>query len=120
MQILERKFGTLQSSYTRAINKQEKNTGALFQPKIKVLPLDEIHSVFCFHYIHQNPIKAGLCTDFSGWHFSSFNEYCNAVEGICDRETAYEHLGIASDAATFVQQSKRVITDEKVLLNMEN
>src|SRR5689334_9535099 len=37
LQVLEQKLGTLQSSYTRAINNQENKTGSLFQTKIKVI-----------------------------------------------------------------------------------
>src|SRR5258705_893866 len=43
LQVLEQKLGTLQSSYTRAINNQENRTGSLFQTKVKVVELKMDH-----------------------------------------------------------------------------
>lgn len=80
MQILERKIGTLQSSYTRAINIQEKRTGSLFHPKCKALQTSAEHAFVCFHYIQQNPLKAGLCRSLDGWRYFSFNEYLNFTQ----------------------------------------
>ena len=65
MQELAYRIGILLSSYSQAINKQNKTTGSLFQQKTKAKILSEISngsriSYFeqCFHYIHQNPVKA--------------------------------------------------------------
>src|SRR5687768_2157680 len=86
MQILQRKFGTLQSSYTRAINIQEKKTGSLFQQKFKMIELCEEPSGICFHYLHQNPIKAGLRDRFEDWIYSSYNEYySNTADSVCNK-----------------------------------
>lgn len=115
MQILERKLGTLQSSYTRAINNQEKRTGSLFQQKFKLVELGEAHSIVCFHYIHQNPIKAGLCGNFSDWKFSSYNEYCNGDSGLCNKKIAYDLLRIAASSEEFIRQSRSIVTNEDVL-----
>ena len=108
MQILQRKIGTLQSSYTRAINIQEKRTGALFQPKCKVLEVSTEHASVCFHYIHQNPLKAGLCRSLEAWGYSSFNEYLDSetyAKSICSREVAYHLLGIPKLKELFLMQS---------------
>lgn len=63
---LVRKIGTLLSSYTRAINIQETRTGSLFQQKTKAIEIFNIddfvdrtdYLTTCFHYIHQNPLRA--------------------------------------------------------------
>ncbi len=81
MQVLEQKLGTLQSSYTRAINKQENKTGSLFQTKIKVIELSIDHASTCFHYIHQNPLKANLVNKFDKWSYSSYLEYIDQKKG---------------------------------------
>lgn len=81
--ILSRKIGTLLSSYTRAVQLQENFTGSLFQQKTKAI---EISSIFenndktdylttCFHYIHQNPLRAHLVEKIEDWEYSSFNDY---------------------------------------------
>ena len=50
---LARKLGTLQSSYTQAINKQEGRTGSLFQQKAKHKELStDDYGLVCFQYIH--------------------------------------------------------------------
>jgi putative transposase len=65
----------LLSSYTKAINKQESRTGSLFQQKTKALLTEEGHAQTAFHYIHQNPMKAGLVKKMEDWPFSSFRDY---------------------------------------------
>jgi putative transposase len=53
----------LLSSYTKAINKQKNFTGSLFQQKTKAVCVNDEKSSYgdtAFHYIHQNPMKAGL------------------------------------------------------------
>ncbi len=115
LQILEQKLGTLQSSYTRAINIQESKTGSLFQSKIKVIELDPEHASTCFHYVHQNPLKANLASNFSDWPYSSFHEYASPYNGICKKELAFDLLDIPKDSKDFLDLSKNVVINENVL-----
>jgi len=90
---LNKKIGTMLSSYTRAINIQEGRTGSLFREHSKAKPLDigsptgsgtpisgtpmsgtttDEYPFICFNYIHQNPMKAGLVKKMEDWEFSSF------------------------------------------------
>ncbi len=112
MQVLERQIGTLQSSYSRAINIQEKKTGSLFQAKCKVIELRDRHPFTAFHYIHQNPIKAGLSKKMDDWKYSSYGEYSLGLDGICNKNLAYTLLGIPSDKSLFDKQSHSVIAYE--------
>lgn len=118
MQILERKIGTMQSSYTRAINIQEKRTGSLFQPKSKVLEVSTEHASVCFHYIHKNLLKAGLCRSLKAWTYSSFNEYLDSethAKSICTREVAYNLLGISKLKEFFLMQSSKDIIEKNII-----
>ena len=118
MQILEMKIGTLQSSYTRAINIQEKRTGALFQPKCKALEVRIEHAPVCFHYIHKNPLKAGLCRSLEAWRYSSFNEYLDSEtypKSICTRDVAHNMLGISRLKEHFFIQSSKDIIEENII-----
>jgi putative transposase len=115
LQVLEQKLGTLQSSYTRAINNQENKTGALFQSKIKIVELDPDHASTCFHYIHQNPLKAKLVNNFSDWPYSSYLEYFNLCHGICNKEIAFKFLDISKDSTSFVKLSREVVINEDVI-----
>ncbi len=120
LQILEQKLGTLQSSYTRAINIQENKTGSLFQSKIKVIELLNDHASTCFHYIHQNPLKANLANDFNEWPHSSYSEYFDLATGICNKEIAFEFLEIPSEPMSFARLSRDVAVNEDVILKIES
>jgi putative transposase len=76
-------ISTLLSSYTQAINKQYDSSGSLFRSKTKAIPLIETelrssakgnlehvhYSEKCFHYIHENPVKAKLVKKAEKWEF---------------------------------------------------
>ena len=81
------------SSYTRAINKQENRAGSLFQQNSKFKPINDIfygkiskpnqigYDYYCFHYIHNNPVSAGLVKAKEDWEFSSFQDYIGLRNG---------------------------------------
>src|SRR5258706_6228780 len=101
----------LLSSYAKAINKQEKRTGSLFQQKTKALFVSDSKNnrpQTVFHYIHQNPLKAGLVTKIEDWEYSSFNEYQGqGNESLCNRNLAQECLDL--DLTKFYEDSCGVI-----------
>ncbi len=46
----------------------------MFQPKFKRKEVDnDFYFSWLIQYIHLNPVKAGLCKDFSEWKYSSYN-----------------------------------------------
>ncbi len=95
---LSRKIGTLQSSYTQAFNKRYNRTGSLFQPKLKRKCASEYAEV-CFHYIHQNPVKGGLCEVLDNWKFSSYGDFLNSNEnGLVNTMAAQELLDLPKDS----------------------
>ncbi len=84
MQYIARGFGTLQSSYTQALNKQIKRQGSLFVHKVKAKKLthaENDYAINCFMYIHQNPIVAGLVEKIEDWEFSSFPDFIGIRKG---------------------------------------
>ncbi|MFN8337088.1 MAG: transposase [Cyclobacteriaceae bacterium] len=100
----------LLSSYTKAIQKQEKLSGNLFQQKTKAKCVDD-YCTIAFHYIHQNPLKARLAKKLEAWEFSSFREYLSKSDrSLCATEIAYEYLDI--EPANFVADSHKVISDD--------
>lgn len=97
-------IGIMLRSYTRAINKQENFSGALFRKETKAkclncpkgltpsfyliqgivklnsdIPEKQYPNV-CFNYIHQNPVRAGLVKLESDWEFSSAATYIKQIE----------------------------------------
>jgi Transposase and inactivated derivatives len=116
-QVLARKLGTILSSYSQAINKQEGSVGSLFQQKTKAKLLENNQqAIICFHYIHQNPLKANLVNSFSDWPYSSFQEYINTDKiGICNKDIASDLLDVPKDPKRFSEISNGVVVNEFVI-----
>ena len=115
MQPLVRKIGTLLSSYTQAINRQEDRTGSLFQKKTQAKRLDvsEGYPFICFQYIHQNPMKAGLVDKIDDWHYSSFKDYAGLRKGtLCNLALAKTWINV--DENNFMKESYQVIDQGKL------
>jgi len=117
-QRLSHQINTLLSSYTRAINIQEKRSGSLFRAHTKakngwVNEFEEAakrrlgtdgftfgvgndYALQCFHYIHDNPPRAGLVAQSTDWRYSSALEYAGLRNGtLCNQALARELLGLA-------------------------
>jgi putative transposase len=94
-QLFSQSTKQLLSSYTKAINKKMNRTGSLFQQKTKAICVteNERHAETVFHYIHQNPMKAGLVSKMEDWEYSSFNEYL-VGKGFCNQNLARRVLEI--------------------------
>ncbi|MGK7389472.1 MAG: transposase [Candidatus Cyclobacteriaceae bacterium M2_1C_046] len=114
---LSRKIGTLQSSFTQAHNKMYKRTGSLFQQKAKNKHLNNsLYAFTCFHYIHQNPIKAGLCESMEKWEFSSFVDYLGLRKGkLPSYDLAYSLIDIPAEPEKFYTESLMVINNEELI-----
>ncbi len=94
MPLLANGFRLLQSSYAKVINKQLDRTGNLFQQKAKAkFVSEENYSTTAFHYIHQNPVIAGLVKGVEDWPYSSFSDYAKIRDGnLCNKVRATELL----------------------------
>ncbi|MCD4697496.1 MAG: hypothetical protein K8S16_14780 [Bacteroidales bacterium] len=104
-------------SYTRAINKQEDFSGALFREATKaecvncpsgispsffikdgvtlinVTNPEQEYPQLCFDYIHQNPVKAGLAKNAVDWEFSSAMDYAEIRNGkLVNKEVAAKYV----------------------------
>ena len=111
-QSLVRKIGTVQSSYSQGINKQQKRTGSLFQQKSKSKVLEtNDYARTCIHYIHQNPMRAGLVIKMEEWKYSSFNAYHKNIEGICNLKLARELIDITEESERFYKESYEMIQE---------
>lgn len=118
MQELSYRIGILLSSYTQAINKQNKSTGSLFQQKthsksvtaLKEQNMGGNYLINCMHYCHQNPWKAGLIEKIEDWPYSSFPDYCDFRNGtLCNKNLLMELTGY--DLGNFYNDSYRIIED---------
>ena len=104
MQEFPYRIGILLSSYSQAINKQNKTTGSIFQQKTKakilvekIGELQENYLVNCFHYLHRNPINGNLVKDLSQWPYSSYLDYAELRNGtLCDKELFFSLTGLTA------------------------
>lgn len=72
--VISHQFNKLFVSYSKAINKQECRTGALFQPRFKrkqITNNNYLRHLIC--YIHRNPVHHGFVEDMRDWIYSSYN-----------------------------------------------
>ena len=67
----------------------------------------------CTHYIHQNPLKAGLVEKLENWKFSSFNQYIDADGyAICNRDLLLSLT--AFNMNNFYEESYAILEKEDV------
>lgn len=113
----------LLSSYTKAINKQEKRRGSLFKQNTRGVQVNddsifEDYALWCFYYIHQNPVKAGLVERASDWLHSSCRAYQDFEKhGICNKNLAEELLLLSAKPWLFEEEvtiPKKI--EEKLLI----
>ncbi|WP_420460740.1 transposase [Neolewinella sp.] len=113
-QNLSNAIKTLLSSYTLAINKRYGRRGSLFKSNTKAKPgytdfypdasefeEEQPFTLFipylrvCFHYIHDNPVKARLVPTATEWEFSSALDYSGLRDtGVCNFKLTEKLLGI--------------------------
>lgn len=118
IQELSYRIGILLSSYSQAINKQNKTSGSLFQQKTKSKELTTErrksnrgdYLLNAMHYGHQNPWKAGLVKKIEDWPYSSFLDYSGLRNGtLCNKSLLMDLTGY--DLDNFYSDSYKVIED---------
>lgn len=100
-------FRKLLSIYSHEYNTQYARSGSLFRPKTKAKNIitgidseniatdDFDYFTKCFHYIHNNPVLAGLVNDPADWKWSSYRYYIGKRKSsFCNKELANRFLGI--------------------------
>jgi REP element-mobilizing transposase RayT len=119
-QKLQLKIGSILSSYTKAVNKALERHGSLFQAGTKAKLISEndsnanSYAEICFHYIHQNPLKAGLVDDLNKWKFSSYPDYAGIRSGnLPDIKMGYRMFDF-SGTNDFIKKSNQSI-DKQIL-----
>jgi putative transposase len=114
--VLSEGIRNMLQTYTKAINQQNHTTGSLFQQNTKAKCLDDgsiNYGAACFHYIHQNPMKAKLVLKMEDWDYSSFKDYAEFRNGtLCNRELAFSILDFEKDR--LYEDSYKIINADAV------
>ena len=115
--VLSEGIRNLLQTYTKGINKQNDSTGSLFQQNTVAKPIvkgSDLYHLTCFHYIHQNPLRAKLVERMEDWEYSSFKDYCGErKESLCNKQLAIQLLELDMD--TFYRDSYVLIDDLKII-----
>lgn len=119
--ILSEGIRLLLSAYTKGINKQQERTGNLIQQNIKSKCVfdaskfrEEGYATTCFHYIHQNPLRAGFVDKIEDWHYSSYRDYAGLRKGtLCNQDLASKLLLIQVEEIT-----RNIILGEESIKNI--
>lgn len=63
----------IESGYCASFNRRHGRTGHLFQARYEAkLCVDELYLAQLIHYIHQNPVRAGLVATAGDWPWSNY------------------------------------------------
>jgi len=113
---LELVFRRVGARFVYLYNWKYKRTGHLFQDRFKSEPIeDNSYLLTVLRYIHQNPLKAKLCSNINSYKWSSYDNYINE-NGIVDCEYVLSCFG--NDKLKAVEQFidyHKEITGEKCL-----
>lgn len=79
-------------SYVYWFNWKYKRSGHLFQDRFKSEPVnDDNYFLTVLRYIHQNPVKSGLCKGVADYRYSSYRAYLGE-SGIVDTAVCLEMI----------------------------
>ena len=98
-------------AYVSYFNKRRKRSGPLFEGRFRSEPVDDTnYFITLLHYIHFNPVKAGMVKKPGWYQWSSWHEYElpeNTYEiGICEQVIPFESITRA--------QVKDIVLEAKV------
>ena len=105
-------FGNLFNAYAKAINKAYDRTGSLFENPFGRIPVtSESYLVYLVTYIHQNPQKHGLATDFRAWSHSSYHAVVSQQPTNLERD---EVLAWFQGPAAFEDAHRRMVSEAQI------
>ena len=113
---LSRTMQFLQCGFSRDFNRRWGRTGPLWQSRYKAKLIDEPEYLSrIIHYIHLNPIRAGLTEDPSKYTFSGHRELMGKTRTpLCDVDEALLCFGRTAKSArrAYVSGMKQAMKDE--------
>ena len=75
---LSKLMKNVNTTYAIYYNKKHNRCGFVFRNRYKSEEIfSEKHFISCINYIHNNPIKAGICKSREDYKYSSYNDYIN-------------------------------------------
>lgn len=85
--LISKQFGDFFNAYAKAFNKQQNRKGSLFMKNFKRIKIEEEYYLKkLVHYIHFNPVEAGLCKEPNDWKFSSYQSLISNGKSLINKE----------------------------------
>ena len=92
--VISERFRRLFVSYAKAVNKQEKRVGSLFQRPFRRRPVrKQTHFMELFRYIHLNPLYHGITKSFENYHGSSYAIFSSEKESFIEINETFQLFG---------------------------
>jgi REP element-mobilizing transposase RayT len=92
--MISKQFSKLFSSYSQSFNKVHNRKGSLFmKPFKRILVKDEGYLRKLIHYIHYNPVEAGLVGSISDWKYSSYSSIIGHSPTLVKKKAVIEFFG---------------------------
>ena len=105
---IEQVMKRVASRFVYWYNTKYQRIGHLFQDRFKSEPVeDDSYFLTVLRYIHQNPVKAGLCKNIVDYEFSSYNEFFKS-SNLIDKEFVFGVISID----LFEQFNYEVVNDK--------
>ena len=123
------------SSYALIFNERHGRSGHLFQDRFRSEAIDtDEYLMTVVRYIHQNPVKAGLCSHCGDYAWSSYGDYihdCARGVSACNTSIVLELFGgrepfrefhecVARDKCLDIVSARKRMTDEEAIRWMRN
>ncbi len=126
---LEQVFKRIGGRFVYWYNVKYQRVGHLFQDRFKSEPVDsDGYLLTVIRYIHQNPVKAGLCTRSEDYAYSSWREYLtkpwladvDVTESLIEREDLIEFHRLSGQEKCLDIEDKPFprLTDEQAKATM--
>lgn len=127
---LETIFKKIGGRYVYYYNVKYQRIGHLFQDRFKSEPVDDdSYFLTVLRYIHQNPVKAKMCSKVEDYPFSSFAEYLHESTfvdtefalGMIDRSdfTNFNNTPNSDACLEIATPSRRAVTDTQAQVIIE-
>ena len=124
---LEQIFKRIGGKFVYWYNVKYQRVGHLFQDRFKSEPVETMdYLMTVIRYIHQNPVKAGICKEIEDYPYSSFKEYIDRAQivdvefilNMRDLERFVKFNKIKNDdkCLDIVDKAKIRVTDEQAKL----
>lgn len=110
-------FSNLFNAYSKAINKRYNRTGSLFQEHLHRIHIEtEEYFKSLVLYIHLNPEKHGIFSNFSNYKYSSYKTYLSNKPTLISKELIIDYF---DNVANFSYCHQQRSADMALLKNIE-